>query len=123
MPRASDSSYYRQPQLQAPVPYAPAPPRQRVRLDRIASQPGHDLQGQLVAAGRPPLPGTRILFVNADQSGARQTAATDERGQFRVSLASGSWLIYVQDAQGNSVFHRKVEVGGSRPHQITLVSR
>jgi len=81
------------------------------------------MNGQVVSAGRVPQPGAHILFVNADQSGARQSATTNANGQFRVTLAAGSWLIYVQDAQGNSVFHRKVEVVGQQPTPVLLVSR
>jgi len=95
----------------------------RPRWDRITSQPDPALEGQVVSAAQQPRSGTRVLFVNADQSGARQAATTDTAGRFRVTLASGNWLIYVQDAGGNSVFQRKVEVVRGKPSRMTLMSR
>jgi hypothetical protein len=104
-------------------PTAPAQKPAAVRIDRIASQPSPNLGGQVVGADRAPQAGTRVLFVSTDQRSASQSATTDGYGRFRVSLASGDWLVYVQDATGRPVFHQKVQVRGSEPMQMTLVGR
>jgi hypothetical protein len=126
MPKASDSSYYRQPQLQTPVPAQPTAPAQappRVRLERIAALPDSNLNGLVVRTDRAPQANARVLFVSADQAGARQAVTADAHGRFQVALASGSWLVYVQDSQGKQVFQRRVDVTDGQPHSMTLVSR
>jgi hypothetical protein len=123
MPLAPDSSSFRQPRLQAPVPVQPATPT-RVRFDRITSAPRHNTQGQVLRTDRIPQGGAKLLFVSADQRGARQNVTADGRGQFQTTLATGTWLIYVQDGSGRLVYQQKVQVGDDRPGQpITLVSR
>ncbi len=126
MPRAPDSPLLRQPQLRGPIPVQPTAPAQRpagVRIDRIASRPSPNLGGQVVGTDRAPQAGTRVLFVSTDQHAASQSATTDGAGRFQVSLASGDWLVYVQDASGRPVFYQKVQVRGTQPQQMTLVSR
>jgi hypothetical protein len=126
MPKASDSGYYRQPQLQSPVPARPTAPVQappRVRLERIAALPDQSLDGWVVSADRVPQANARVLFVSAEQPGGRQAVTADTRGRFQVTLASGSWLVYVQDSTGKQVFQRRLEVRGDQPHTMTLVSR
>jgi hypothetical protein len=126
MPPASDSGYLRQPQLRAPQPMPSAPPAQplpRARLDRIASLSNHNMEGEVLDAGRAPQSGARVLFVSADRKAPRQTVTTDGAGQFRVALASGAWFVYVEDASGTPVYKRKVEVRGNEPTQLTLLSR
>jgi len=92
-------------------------------MDRIASLSGHTLEGQVVRSDRVPQSGARILLINADQATARHTVTTDARGQFRVTLTSGSWLVYLQDASGRPVFQRRIEVQGRGPVPLTLTSR
>src|SRR5581483_11180109 len=110
-----------------PVPAAqPAAPSQappRVRLERIAALPDSNLNGVVVTTARVPQANTRVLFVSADQAGGRQAVTADTHGRFRVSLASGSWLVYVQDSHGRQVFQRRVDVTENQPHTMTLVSR
>ncbi len=128
MPRAPDNLPLRQPQLRGPVPIqptAPAPVRQPggVRIDRIASLSSPNMDGQVLRPDRIPQAGTRVVFVSSDQRSASQSATTDDTGRFRVSLVAGDWLVYVQDASGRPVFHQKVQVRGTEPQQMTLVSR
>jgi hypothetical protein len=118
MPRVPENSSYRQ----ALPPGQPAAPP-RVRLDRIASLPSAEMAGQVVSADRVPQAGAKVLFVSADQRGTRQAATADIGGQFRVSLASGIWLVYVQDGQGKLTLNKRVEVRDNQPLRLTLVSR
>ncbi len=116
MPGA-DGSSYRQPR-----PPVSSPPPQ-VRFDRIASLSNHTLEGQVVDASRAPQAGARLLFVSADADGRRQSSTADSEGQFRATLAAGSWLVYVRNREGTPVFQAKVEVNENQPRSVTLVSR
>jgi hypothetical protein len=40
-----------------------------------------------------------------------------------VSLASGGWLVYVQDSYGRAVFHKKFDVRADEATRMTLTSR
>jgi hypothetical protein len=108
------------------VPYrqtAPASPPPNVKFDRIAAVPGAQIQGQVVRNDQRPVPGVQVLFVSSDRRAARKTVDADAAGKFKVTLASGSWLVYVQDDQGKAVFQRKLEVGDYETRQVRLVRR
>ena len=126
MPYAPDSSSFRQPQLRAPQPVAPAMPNAdaRIRLDRITAAPLHYTEGQVVGSDRTPKSRAEVLFVNAERKGDRQTVTADHWGRFRASLASGTWLVYVKQPSGRLIYQQKVEVSEGKPSvPITLVSR
>jgi hypothetical protein len=123
------SDGYRQPQLQAPVPVQQTGPRDtdapppKVRLDRIVMlEESHNVEGQVVQEDRKPQAGAQVVFVSQDQLGAKQTVTADSRGEFKVSLASGSWLVYVQDETGRQVLKEKVEVKENQPRRVILTS-
>jgi hypothetical protein len=119
-PIAGTPGGYRQPQLRTPV--LPASPPPRVRLDRIAALPGHNLEGQVVS-GRSPQPGARLLFVSADTAGRQQSVTADNQGRFRANLDSGSWLVYVRNGDGAPVFQEKVGVNDTVTRHVTLMVR
>jgi hypothetical protein len=127
-PAPPGESYYRPPQLQTPIPVEkpatndPKPPPS-VRLDRIVMLDEPNVEGQVVKSGTDPQPGARVVFVSQDQLGAQQTVTADEKGNFKVSLASGGWLVYVHDEKGNPVLKEKVEVKENQPHRMILTSR
>ena len=75
------------------------------------------------AADRTPHAGAKVLFVSAERQGAQQSVTADGDGRFRTSLASGGWLVYVQDGDGRPIFHEKVDVRDNIPQTVTLVSR
>ena len=121
-PIAGTPGGYRQPQLRSPVPAIPAPPR--VRLERIAALPGHNLEGQVVnGSGRAPQAGARLLFVSADKAGRQQSVTADSQGRFRATLGSGSWLVYVRNSDGALVFQEKVGVNDNVTRHVTLMVR
>jgi len=127
MPKAIDESR-RQPKLGSPQPFAPVPVATpeppRVRIDRIASLPKANLEGNVVkATDKTPLSGAKLLFVSADRQGTQQTLTADGEGRFRTTLASGGWLVYVQDGEGRPIFHEKVDLRDGEPRTVTLVSR
>lgn len=98
----------------------PAPPK--IRLDRIVSLPSPGVQGQVVRADRRPQPNARVMFVNAERHETRQSTTAGADGQFHVSLAAGSWWIYVNDGNGQMVRHSKVDVRQNETRRVTLVS-
>ena len=127
MPKSFDESS-RQPKLGSPQPLQPPPPQSpeppKARLDHTASLENPNVSGQVVAAGdSAPQAGAKLLFVSADRQGARQAVTADGDGRFQTTLASGGWLVYVQDDGGRPVFHDKVDVRDDLPRTITLVSR
>jgi hypothetical protein len=107
-----------QPKLSNPTPPPPA-----VKLDRIVSLKGHNLEGQVTRGDQAPHSGARLLFVNVDRGGVQETAHADTSGEFRVTLASGNWLVYVHGPDGKPVFQTKVAVKENETRQVRLTSR
>ena len=123
MPPAGTSS--RQPPL-APrltAPVAPAPKPPTVKLERIVALPPHNVEGAIVREDKTPQANARVKLVSADRQGVEQTVTADQSGQFRATLASGGWLVYIHRTDGKLEFVRKIEVRGEEPKQYTLVSR
>jgi hypothetical protein len=69
-----------------------------------------------------PRPGAQIVFVSAAKSG-RQEVTTDANGKFRVTLASGDWLVYVAGADQRPAFHSRINVSDNEIRQVVLVSQ
>jgi hypothetical protein len=44
-------------------------------------------------------------------------------GQFRVTLASGGWLVYMVGANGKPVFHSKIDLQDNENRQVVLLAR
>jgi hypothetical protein len=126
MPPAGGASSQRQLTPQAPnTAGRPAPvssPPPKVKLDRIVAIPDHNVEGQVVRNDRAQA-NAKVLFVSADRQGDQRTLTTDSFGKFRVTLASGGWLVYVHGADGKPVFHSKINVCDDRPSTMTLTSR
>jgi hypothetical protein len=101
------------------APIAPVP---AVRLDRIVAAPVGQVEGQVVRRDKLPLAGAQLLFVSATGHMPRQTVATDPSGHFRIIVASGGWLVYVQGADGKPVFRDKIEVLDNETRQLNLVN-
>jgi hypothetical protein len=120
MPNASGSSY--QPNRSRPAPVvAPAP---AVHLDRFASAPHGQVTGEVVQANWQPANSSRLVFINAERREARREVTTDNAGRFQAQLTSGSWLVYIEDAQGKPVFSRQIDVKPTgRTELVRLVSR
>jgi hypothetical protein len=105
------------------VPQSSPPPR--VRLDRIVSVPGPahgSIAGQVVQVNNRPSPGVQLTFVRADQA-ETQPVTADTAGRFNVLLASGGWHVYLTGADGQAVYHSRIEVNGSESRQLILVNR
>jgi hypothetical protein len=106
-----------------PLPAQPVAPAPAVRLDRITSTTDARLEGQVVRQDRAPQPGVRVLFVSAQRQAPNCTVTANSAGRFQVSLASGSWLVYVAGSDGRPVFHSRLDVSGSTPPPLTVVAR
>lgn len=122
-PPASSNVYRQAPPRLPPMQGVPALPPPRVRLDRVVSAPSAEIQGQVVRADHSARGGARLVFVGLDQRDAHQAITADQSGQFRVTLASGGWFVYVQNADGKSVFHSQIEVRENEARKVTLVSQ
>jgi hypothetical protein len=113
---------FRQPRLQGPArPGSPEPPV--AHPERVASAPSGRVEGMVVRGGNLPQPGARVLFVSMSRQGPQESVTADAAGQFRVALASGGWLVYLQGADGKPVFHSKMDVRDNETRQVTLQSR
>jgi hypothetical protein len=93
-----------------------------VRLDRIVTAPQAQLEGQVVQGNQRPLAGARLTFVHASRQGPHESVTVNASGQFRVTLASGGWLVYVGGHDGKAAFHSKINLRDSETRQVTLVS-
>ena len=109
------------PRLSAPVRPGQTPPA--VKLERIVALPPHEVEGIIVRDDKTPQANVRVKLISADQQGAERTVMANANGEFRVTLASGGWLVYVEQADGKLDFVRKIEVRNDEPKQFTLVSR
>jgi hypothetical protein len=109
-----------------PRPAAPrAAPAPTFRPERVASLPnGAGVTGQVVRSDFAPRPGAKVVFVNANKQDERQAATADATGRFQVSLASGRWYVYVDDAgNGQMTYHNHYDVRGGEARPVTVVSR
>ena len=57
-------------------------------------------------------------YFYAQRQDVRQAATADAAGRFQVSLASGHWYVYVDDA-----YHNQFDVRGGEARPVTVVSR
>lgn len=125
MPPAGTSSRQfvpQTPRVRVPVPQSPAAPPS-VKLERIVAIPPHNVEGTIVRDDHTPQPNVRLKIISADRQGAEQSVTANSAGQFRATLATGGWLVYVQRNDGKLDFVRKIEVRDDEPKQLTLVSR
>src|SRR5262249_10822742 len=119
MPGADTS--YRQPKLKSP---APPPPPPAVKWERMVSAPGDsNLRGTVVRADHTGQAGARVVFVSADGDRPQSSTTADRDGRFQATLASGAWLVYVEDSRGTPHFQTRVEVQNKDQVRLTLVSR
>jgi len=107
----------------APPPPAPAPTG---RMDRTASLrvAPPKLQGQVVHDDRfTPRAAARVVFVNASQSTARETANTDALGRFAVNLPQGDYWMYVAGGADKPTYHSTIRMAAGNDRTVTVVSR
>ncbi len=65
-----------------------------------------------------------MTFVSASKQAADQTVTADAAGNFNVQLPAGEWLVYLRTADGQQVYHSRLEVTGAQQKTpIVLVSR
>ena len=117
-----------QQQWQAPANRAPVAnphpqlnPHPQVKLDRIVFGPESFVEGQIVRTDHSPRPNASVLFVSAD-NGKRQSVTANNAGHFQVNLASGNWLVYVQNHDGTAQFHSRLAVQEQQTARVTLVN-
>ena len=77
----------------------------------------------MVSDAKTPKAGVKLTFVSATKQAADQTVTADAAGHFNVQLPAGEWLVYLRTADGQQVFHSRIEVGGRQTSPFVLVSR
>lgn len=106
-----------------PVTQPPASPKIAVKMDKIVSAPRSDLAGQVIYGNNAPRSNARLMFVSLTSGIKPQQVTSDTTGRFRVTLASGNWLVYLNDGQDKPVFHSKIELKANQNQQVMVVSR
>jgi hypothetical protein len=91
-------------------------------LDRIVALPLPSLQGQVVRHDQNPDGGAQLVFISDSVKGQRQAVTADEFGKFRVTLASGGWLVYLSNGSNAPLFHSKIDLKDNETRQVTLVT-
>jgi hypothetical protein len=104
-------------------PVRPVEPPPQVRLDRIVSAKVTQVEGRVVRRDNAPRPNVRIRFVSAGRMGPQYPITANSAGRFRITLTSGSWLVYLSSPDGRETYHCKIDVNGSGTRRVTLVSR
>jgi hypothetical protein len=116
-----------QPPQQAAPAFQPARAPLVPRLNSVAydapANTGPNLVGQVVAERGTIDRAVHLTFVSESASAADEKADVDGQGRFKVTLASGNWLIYSRDEQGKPVFQTRVSMRDQETQQMTLVSR
>jgi hypothetical protein len=122
--REYDRYYGPSPSGYRPLPAAPrAPQLPPVRLEKIVAAPVTRLEGRVVRNDDAPRPNVRLRFVSASRGGPEYPVTANSAGRFRVTLASGSWFVYINRPDGRQVYHCKIDVNGAGTRRVTLVSR
>jgi hypothetical protein len=117
-------SGYRPPTYrQAPAPVAPVRPPVAVKPERIASYRGTQVEGQVVRNDNAPRPNVQLRFVNQNRNGPQYPVTANSAGRFRITLTSGSWLVYMRGADGRETLHSRIDVRGETARRVTLVTR
>jgi hypothetical protein len=122
-----DQSINRQLSPNGKAPFQPAAPNGQsapsVRIDRIVSNQGPAVQGQILGDSNAPKAGVQLIFVSAKRESPEQTVTSNGSGRFEVNLAAGEWLVYVRGPGGQQAFHSRMTVHESQSAPIVLVSR
>jgi hypothetical protein len=104
-----------------PENFVMAPPP--VRLEKIRPIPAANVEGVAVRADGTPDAGARLTFKRADHQGETHTVTADGSGRFKATLASGGWLVYTQQADGQLLHHTRIDVRDDQTSQVRLTSR
>jgi Carboxypeptidase regulatory-like domain len=98
-------------------------PPPAIKLDKIAQGNGTLIDGQVVSAKNAPKSGVQLTFVSAQKQAADKLVTTNANGQFQVELPAGAWLVYMRGADGQYVFHSRIDVDVRQKTPMILVSR
>jgi hypothetical protein len=102
---------------------AQQPKQPSIKLERIAQSEGSGVGGQIVNDERTPRSGVQVTFASANKQTSDRTVTSNAAGRFDVDLPSGEWLVYMRTADGQQVYHSRIEVTATQKTPIVLVSR
>jgi hypothetical protein len=111
------------PQSGVRQPAAPAAPPPSVKLDRIVALPRHNVEGEVVRPDTSADGGAFLMFKRVDRQGESQSVTAGRDGRFRATLASGTWDVYTQKADGSLMPQKRIDVRGDQTQQVRLTSR
>jgi hypothetical protein len=94
-----------------------------VKLDKIALGEGNTVEGQVVSDQNAPRAGVQVTFVSVQKQSADKVVTSNAAGQFQVQLPAGGWLVYMRSADGQYVYHSRIDVAFQQKTPVILVSR
>lgn len=98
----------------------------RIRPEKTVSRSNTvvTVRGEIVSPDQvTPRPGTKVVFVNADNQSRREYATANQFGEFDVRLPAGKWYLYLGGDQGKAVYHKQVSLGDKDTYDYKVVSR
>lgn len=93
------------------------------RLDRANPRNKGMVVGQVVRTDRSPYTRAELLLVYVGRQPERQMLTSDGRGQFRVTLTEGRWLLYLRNDKGQPIFHEQLEVRAQKTVTVQVKVR
>jgi hypothetical protein len=94
-----------------------------VKLDKIAMGDDTLIDGQVVSDKNAPKSGVQLTFVSVQKQAADKTVTSNAGGAFQVQLPAGGWLVYMRAADGQYVFHSRIDIAVQHTTPVILVSR
>jgi hypothetical protein len=110
---------------QAPPQPKPIVPRyDRIALDTEAPRVDVNVVGQVVSGESIPANAseTTLVFISDAPGTPREVVTPDRDGKFQVSLAVGSWRVYVRDGQAEPKLSQTVQVKAEKT-QLTVLRK
>jgi len=77
----------------------------------------------VVRSDNAPRANVQLQFVSVSKMGPQYPVTANSAGRFRLTLTSGSWLVYITTPDGRPEYHSRLDLNGDGTHRITLVSR
>jgi hypothetical protein len=102
---------------------SPASPPPSVKLEKIAQNGATIIDGKVVSDKNAPKTGVQLTFVSVQKQSADKVVTSNAAGQFQVELPAGSWLVYMRAADGQYVFHSRIDIDAKQKTPVILVSR
>lgn len=94
-------------------------PEKTVSFSKIVSVRGEVVLNDQIT----PRAGAKLVFMNANKPEQKAYATANAFGEFDVTLAAGTWYMYVGGESGQATYHKKISVGDRATVDYKVVSR